>query len=99
LKVELTGVQPTVGPISAYQIVVIDESSPVIFKPELLGDYEKAESEGTPYYVAAEIPGVVSVCFLLVDLFEVNGRDQTFFLSFFYILFCRSDSQVNSNMK
>ena len=67
MTVELTGVEPAGGPISAYQVVVIDESSPVIFKPELLADFDAADAAGTPYYVAAEIPGVVSVFYSLLE--------------------------------
>ena len=60
LTVHLKPVLATNGPISAYQVVVIDESSPVVFNPKMLSDWNHASSEGIPYYIAAEIPPEVS---------------------------------------
>ena len=44
------------GPITSYRIVVIDETDPVPFHPENLGDWSTADKLGLKYYIAAEIP-------------------------------------------
>ncbi|CAG0888523.1 unnamed protein product [Darwinula stevensoni] len=56
LTMHLEPVLATNGPISAYQVIAIDESSPVVFNPKMLTDWSHANSEGIPYYIAAEIP-------------------------------------------
>ncbi|CAG0885632.1 unnamed protein product [Cyprideis torosa] len=58
LTVALSPVEPTNGPLSAYHVVVIDESSPVVFQKEQLTDYAAAQEKGIPFWIAAEIqPG------------------------------------------
>ena len=43
------------GPISSYQIVVIDETRPTPFYKQNLYNYSRAEKEGIKYWIAAEI--------------------------------------------
>ena len=43
------------GPITSYRIVVIDETDPVPFHPEKLGNWSYAEEMGLKYYIAAEV--------------------------------------------
>lgn len=46
------------GPISAYRVVVIDETDPAPFHEDSLGNWTVAEEEGLNYWIAAELtPG------------------------------------------
>ncbi|XP_053628406.1 tyrosine-protein kinase receptor Tie-1 isoform X2 [Cherax quadricarinatus] len=56
MTVQLQSVPPTNGPITAYQIVVIDETVTVEFQPELLEDYHGAMEKGLPFYITAQFP-------------------------------------------
>ncbi|XP_076042898.1 tyrosine-protein kinase Wsck [Oratosquilla oratoria] len=54
MVVELETVVATNGPITSYQVVVVDETAPVILQPDALTDYNKAMKVGLPYYITAE---------------------------------------------
>jgi len=43
------------GPITAYQVIVIDESNPTPFTSDNLFDYIKAKREGISYWIAAQL--------------------------------------------
>ena len=55
ITVELEAVIPSGGPISFYQIVVIDETIPVVFEAFKLTNHENSTQYGIPFYIAAEI--------------------------------------------
>ncbi|XP_042877547.1 putative tyrosine-protein kinase Wsck [Penaeus japonicus] len=52
--VDLQSVPPTNGPISAYQVVVVDETVHVQLQPHLLTDYYSAVKDSIPFYITAE---------------------------------------------
>ncbi|XP_064084928.1 putative inactive tyrosine-protein kinase Wsck [Macrobrachium nipponense] len=54
ITVQLESVSPTAGPITTYQVVVVDETVHVELQPLSLGDYYSANRERIPFYIAAE---------------------------------------------
>nr|XP_045606132.1 putative tyrosine-protein kinase Wsck [Procambarus clarkii] len=56
MTVQLQSVPPTNGPITAYQVVVIDETVSVELQPQLLEDFHNASEKGLPFYIAAQFP-------------------------------------------
>lgn len=54
MTVQLQSVTPTNGPITAYQVVVIDGTVSVELQPELLEDYSGAAEKGLPFYITAQ---------------------------------------------
>jgi len=55
LRVKLFPVEEHGGPISSYQVIVIDETTPTPFSSETLYDHRKAEEKGMTYWIAAEL--------------------------------------------
>lgn len=43
------------GPITAYRVVVVYEGGRSAFRKDMLKSFQEAESEGLPYYIAAEL--------------------------------------------
>lgn len=64
MMVKLNSVINNNGPITAYQVIVMEESDKIGFQPETLTTYHNAKKEGLHYYVAAELdPKVrISLC-------------------------------------
>ncbi|KAK3884162.1 hypothetical protein Pcinc_011562 [Petrolisthes cinctipes] len=54
ITVQLQSVPPTNGPVTAYQVVVIDETVTVELQPELLDTYAAAQMQELPYYITAQ---------------------------------------------
>lgn len=54
MTVQLQSVPQTNGPVSSYQVVVIDETVSVELQPELLDTYASAQEQGLPYYITAQ---------------------------------------------
>ena len=48
------------GPVTAYRVVVLDETEPSVFDQDNLGGWEHSQSEGVPYWIAAEIGKTIS---------------------------------------
>ena len=55
LQVKLYPSQEHGGPITAYQVIVIDETNPTPFSSETLYSHDRAEQEGLTYWIAAEL--------------------------------------------
>lgn len=55
LKIRLNKGENENGPITAYRIVVIENSRYSILDKNLLKPFSEAKQEGLPYYIAAEI--------------------------------------------
>ena len=53
--VELSPALNENGPITAYRIVVVYKAGHGAFRKEALKSFDEAESEGLPYYIAAEL--------------------------------------------
>lgn len=53
--VELSPAVNENGPITAYRIVVVYETGRSAFRKDMLASFEEAQSEGLPYYIAAEL--------------------------------------------
>jgi len=60
ITIEIEPAKNTNGPISAYQIIVVDETIPSAFNESQLFPYAMAQKEGLPYYIAAELSPDVS---------------------------------------
>ena len=43
-----------------YRVVVLDETEPSVFDQDNLGGWEHSQSEGVPYWIAAEIGKTIS---------------------------------------
>ncbi|KAF4524769.1 hypothetical protein B566_EDAN012391 [Ephemera danica] len=43
------------GPITSYQVIVVDENTPSLFQEPLLKSASEAQQEGLPYYITAEL--------------------------------------------
>ncbi|XP_045113569.1 putative tyrosine-protein kinase Wsck isoform X4 [Portunus trituberculatus] len=56
MTVQLEPVIATNGPITAYQIVVKDETLSAELQPDLLDDFSTANSKNLPFYIAAQLP-------------------------------------------
>ena len=56
MTVQLEPVIATSGPVTAYQVVVKDETVSAELQPELLDDYFLATSNNLPFYIAAQLP-------------------------------------------
>lgn len=54
ITVKMHTVSPDSGPITAYQVVVVDETIGAIMNPAALTDYYNASKQMLPYYIAAE---------------------------------------------
>ncbi|KAA0185582.1 hypothetical protein HAZT_HAZT011887 [Hyalella azteca] len=54
INVKLHTVSPTGGPITAYQVVVVDETVGAIMNPSALTNYQNASEQQLPYYIAAQ---------------------------------------------
>ncbi|KAF2346293.1 Fibronectin type III [Trinorchestia longiramus] len=54
ITVKLHMVNPVGGPITAYQIVVVDETVGAIMNPSALTDYYNASKQELPYYITAQ---------------------------------------------
>ena len=54
MQVTLESVSPTNGPITTYQVVVVDETVHVELQPLSLRDYHSARRDNIPFYIAAE---------------------------------------------
>lgn len=54
ITVKLHAVYPTSGPITAYQIVVVDETVGAIMNPSALTNYASASAQELPYYITAQ---------------------------------------------
>ncbi|XP_050687142.1 putative inactive tyrosine-protein kinase Wsck isoform X2 [Eriocheir sinensis] len=55
ITVQLEPVVATNGPITAYQVVVKDETVSSELQPEFLDDYHTAAKNSIPYYIAAQL--------------------------------------------
>lgn len=55
MTVKLNSIINNNGPVTAYQVIVMEESDKVGFQPEGLTTYHKAKNDGLHYYVAAEL--------------------------------------------
>jgi len=55
LQVKLSPSEEYGGPITSYQIIVIDESNPTPFTSESLYGYDKARRNGLTYWIAAQL--------------------------------------------
>lgn len=62
LTVRLNGVVNNNGPISAYQVIVINEDAKQGFQPDKLLPVNEAKAEGYDFYIAAELDPKVSEC-------------------------------------
>lgn len=63
MKVRLNSVVNNNGPVTAYQVIVMEESDKIGFQPESLAPYHEAKKEGLHYYVAAELDPKVGLTF------------------------------------
>ena len=54
ITVKVHPVNPTNGPITAYQIIVVDETVGAIMNPSALTDYHNASRQSLPYYITAQ---------------------------------------------
>lgn len=54
MTVQLQSVTPTNGPVTAYQVVVVDGTVSVELQPELLEDYSAATEKALPFYITAQ---------------------------------------------
>lgn len=76
MTIRLSEVQSTLGPISAYQVVVIhDESGNFPWDPNRLTDYKQAEENRLAFYVTAELSpqGAAAGTFVVGDGGEYGG--------------------------
>lgn len=55
MTVQLNSVINNNGPVTAYQVIVMEESDKIGFQPESLTTYYKAKKDGLHYYIAAEL--------------------------------------------
>lgn len=55
LTVHLNSIVNNNGPITSYQIIVMEESDKIGFQPEHLRSYSDAKKDKLPYYIAAEL--------------------------------------------
>jgi len=55
LRVKLFPAEEHGGPITAYQVIVIDETTPTPFSSDSLYDYQKAHDSGITYWIAAQL--------------------------------------------
>jgi len=55
ITIEIEPAKNTNGPISAYQIIVVDETVPSTFNESFLYAYAMAQKEDIPYYITAEL--------------------------------------------
>lgn len=55
LRVKLFPTEEHGGPITSYQVIVIDETNPTPFTSETLYDYNKAKRNGITYWIAAQL--------------------------------------------
>jgi hypothetical protein len=55
IVIELPQMANENGPITAYRVVVVYEGGRSAFRKDMLKSFEEAESEGLPYYIAAEL--------------------------------------------
>ena len=68
LKVQLEPVEARGGPITAYQVIVLDASLHRSFRPTKFINYNAAEEAGLPYWVAAQLrPDQLGKTFLIGD--------------------------------
>jgi hypothetical protein len=68
ILIEIEPAKNTQGPISAYQIIVVDETVPSTFNETLLFAYAMAQTEDIPYYITAELSPDVGFCFRIYKL-------------------------------
>ncbi|XP_065333783.1 putative inactive tyrosine-protein kinase Wsck isoform X1 [Cloeon dipterum] len=68
ITIEITPARNQNGPISAYQIIVMDESVPTAFNESTLFAYALAQKESIPYYITAELnPDSLDTKFVVGD--------------------------------
>lgn len=60
MTVRLNSVINNNGPITTYQVIVMEESDKIGFQPETLTTYHEAIKDGLHYYIAAELEPKVS---------------------------------------
>lgn len=55
MTVKLNSVINNNGPVTAYQVIIMEESDKIGFQPETLSNYYKAKKDGLHYYITAEL--------------------------------------------
>lgn len=72
ITIEIEPAKNTNGPISAYQIIIVDETIPSVFNESQLSPYAIAQKEGLSYYIAAELSPDVSKMWWAEAFFFTN---------------------------
>lgn len=61
ITVKLNSVVNNNGPVTLYQVIVINDNAKEGFRPENLKSIREAQREGYNYYIAAELEPRVSI--------------------------------------
>ncbi|XP_059469461.1 putative inactive tyrosine-protein kinase Wsck [Neocloeon triangulifer] len=68
ITIEITPAKNRNGPVSAYQVIVLDETVPTTFNESTLFAYALAQKENIPYYITAELnPNSLDTKFVVGD--------------------------------
>jgi hypothetical protein len=59
IVIKITPSESSNGPVTSYQVIVVDERVPSPFQASLLKSWSEAQEEGLPYYITAELSAQV----------------------------------------